>query len=46
MVEAFKGDVVCPNKQNDPLESFHEVCVCEGRKKGEIMCVCDGRNYV
>ena len=25
MVEAFKGNLVCPNKQNDPLESFHEV---------------------
>ena len=27
MVEAFKGNLVCPNKQNDPLESFHEVSI-------------------
>ena len=25
MVEAFKGNIICPNKQNDPLESFYEV---------------------
>ena len=25
MVEAFKGTLICPNKQVDPLEEFHEV---------------------
>ncbi len=24
MVEAYNGNIVCPNKQVDPLESFHE----------------------
>lgn len=24
MVEAYRGNIVCPNKQVDALESFHE----------------------
>ena len=24
MVEAYRGQIICPNKQNDPLESFYE----------------------
>jgi DNA polymerase epsilon subunit 1 len=24
IVEAYKGNIVCPNKQVDPLEAFHE----------------------
>lgn len=24
MVEAFRGNIICPNKQMDPIERFHE----------------------
>ena len=31
MVEAYKCNIVCPNKQTDALESFHEGHLLESR---------------
>ena len=41
MVEAYRGAIVCPNKQVDQLESFYKgssdfgaVCLCEALLTG------------
>ena len=41
MVEAFKGNIVCPNKQVDPLESFHEGHLLESETYigGHVECL-------
>ena len=41
MVEAFKGNIVCPNKQTDPLESFHNGHLLESETYigGHVECL-------
>ena len=41
MVEAYNGNIVCPNKQTDPLESFHEGHLMESETYigGHVECL-------
>jgi DNA polymerase epsilon subunit 1 len=41
MVEAYKGNIVCPNKQNDPIESFHNGHLIESETYigGHVECL-------
>ena len=41
MVEAYKGNIVCPNKQNDPLESFYKGHLLESETYigGHVECL-------
>jgi len=40
MVEAYKGNIVCPNKQVDPLEAFHEGHLLESETYIGESCWC------
>ena len=41
MVEAFNGSIICPNKQNDPLESFYDGHLVESETYigGHVECL-------
>lgn len=41
MVEAYRGNIICPNKQVDPLESFHEGHLLESETYigGHVECL-------
>jgi DNA polymerase epsilon subunit 1 len=41
MVEAYKGEIICPNKQTDSLESFHEGHLVESETYigGHVECL-------
>ena len=41
MVEAYRGDIICPNKQNDPLESFYNGHLVESETYigGHVECL-------
>lgn len=41
MVEAYRGNIICPNKQNDPLESFHNGHLLESETYigGHVECL-------
>ena len=41
MVEAYRGNIICPNKQNDPLESFYNGHLVESETYigGHVECL-------